>query len=191
MHFTDEQCQAIPGKLLLSCEEKRAQIKEWDLEVWSAFAPPASREIPKEKKSTIEYLCFCPHCAEDQTKMHKKKRGGIHDLTAWVFHHANGDGLGFYCASCKTKHPRVYEFLGGAGAEAAEEYAEKRLEIDAVGKGWYCPTPQRKREEQEKIKRAKAAQHKADYERRRRENQAAYSLREQAAPTAEESTTPK
>jgi len=191
MHFTDGQRQAIPGKRLLSCEEKRAQIKEWDLEVWSAFAPPASREVPKEKKSTIEYLCFCPHCAEDQTKKHKKKRGGIHDLTAWVFHHANGDGLGFYCASCKTKHPRVYEFLGGAGAEAAEEYAEKRLEIDAVGKGWYCPAPQRHKRQQEQEKRDRAAKYKERDARRKRENQIAYALREQEElKTAEPRTQP-
>ena len=53
--------------------------------------------------------------------------------------------------------------------------------INAVGKGWYCPNPQRKQQEEGNAKRAMAAQHKADYERRRRENKAAYSLREQAA----------
>ena len=103
-----------------------------------------------------------------------------HNLTGLVYKHSNGDGLGYKCLSCGVTQPIVFRFLGGAGARAAEEYAEKRLEIDAVGKGWYCPNPQRKQQEEDNTKRARAAQHKADYERRRRKNKAAYSLREQA-----------
>ena len=57
----------------------------------------------------------------------------------WTGHkHSNGDGLGYKCLSCGVAQPIVFRFIGGAGARAAEEYAEKRLEIDAVGKGWYC-----------------------------------------------------
>ena len=175
MDLTDRQKQVISGKRLLTDREKRAQIKKWDLEVWTAFAPPITGDV----REAIEYHCICPHCSHEKSKKKDKQR--THNLTAWVFHHANGDGLGFYCAACKKKHPRVFKFLGGAGAKAAEEYAEKRLEIDAVGKGWYCPSPQRKKQEQAQAKRARAAQHRADYERQKRKNQAAKSFTDQAA----------
>ena len=176
MHLTDRERRAISSRNTLTDQEKRAKIKEWDLEVWTAFAPPEDRKIPEEKKSTMEYMCFCPYCAVDAKKMHKKKRGGVHDITAWIFHHANGDGLGFYCASCKTKHPTVYEFLG-KGSPAAEEYAWNRFEIDAVGQGWYCPHPQRWAEISALAGKRRAAKYKADDERKRRENKIAYDLR--------------
>ena len=181
MDLTDRQKQVISGKRLLTDREKRAQIKKWDLEVWTAFAPPITGDV----REAIEYHCICPHCSHEKSKKKDKQR--THNLTAWVFHHANGDGLGFYCAACKKKHPRVFKFLGGAGAKAAEEYAEKRLEIDAVGRGWYCPNPQRK----ERDKRSRAAQHKAADERRKKENKVAYALREQEALKAAEPQTPQ
>ena len=153
-------------------QAKRQQIKEWDLEVWTTFAP----RVVGDEKATIEYRCICPYCSKEKSKKSNQKR--THNLTAWVFHHTNGDGLGFYCASCKRKHPRVYEFLG-KGSAAAEEYAEKRLEIDAVGQGWYCPYPQRWKEISELAHKRRAAKYKADYERKRRENKVAYALREE------------
>ena len=78
----------------------------------------------------------------------------------------------------RVLHRRVSELLGGAGSAAAEEYAWKRFEIDAVGKGWYCPYPQRWKQEQEQLKRDRAAKYKADDERRKREHKVAYDLRE-------------
>ena len=38
MDLTDRQKQVISVKRLLSNREKRAQIKEWDLEVWTEAA---------------------------------------------------------------------------------------------------------------------------------------------------------
>ena len=161
-------------------QQKQDKVRELDLEVWSSFAP----KIRAHEKCPDSYWCYCPLCA-------KGKKKDIHNLTGLVYKHSNGDGLGYKCLACGAAQPRVFSFLGGAGARAAEDYAEKRLEIDAVGKGWYCPTPQRKRAEEEKTKRAKAAQHKADYERRRKENKAAYSLREQATLKKTDCNTPK
>ena len=163
-----------------TARQKQDKVRELDLEVWAAFAP----EVRTHEKCPDSYWCYRPLCA-------KGKKKDTHNLTGLVYKHSNGDGLGYKCLACGAAQPRVFGFLGGAGARAAEEYAEKRLEINAVGKGWYCPIPQRKREEQEKIKRTKAAQHKADYERRRLANQAAYSLLEQAAPTGEKTVKPK
>ena len=84
----------------------------------------------------FEYLC-CLYC-------NKGKKKDNHNLTGLVYKHCNGDGLGYKCLSCGAAQPRVFRFLSGSGARAAEEYVEKRLEIDAVGKGWYCPNPHRK-----------------------------------------------
>ena len=151
-------------------QEKRKQINEWDLEVWTAFVP----KIKTHEKNSDAYWCYCPHCEKG------KKKTGIHNLTALVYPHSNGDGLGFACKACGTKHPRVYAFLG-KGSAAAEEYAEKRLEIGAVGQGWYCPAPQRHKQQKEQEKRDRAAKYKADYERKRRENKVAYDLRNSQA----------
>ena len=169
MHLTDRERQAISSKEILTVQAKKARIKEWDLEVWTAFTP----KVKAHEKNSDAYWCYCPHCEKG------KKKTGIHNLTALVYPHSNGDGLGFACKACGTKHPRVYAFLGKGSA--AEEYAEKRLEIGAVGKGWYCPAPQRHKQQQEQEKRYRAAKYKADYERNRQEKKVAYALREQAA----------
>ncbi|EHA60141.1 hypothetical protein Syn8016DRAFT_2523 [Synechococcus sp. WH 8016] len=186
MDLTDKERQAITGKHNLADQEKRVKIKQLDLEVWTAFAPKKA----EHNNSSIEYRCFCPYCAEDSKKKHKKERGGGHDLTAWVFQHANGDGLSFKCFACGTKHDRVFEFLGGAGSTAAENYAWKRFAIGAVGHGWYCPYPQRWKQEQEQAKRDRATHHKAKDERLKKEHQIAYALREQEALKAAEPRTP-
>ena len=108
----------------------------------------------------------------------KGKKEGTHNLTGLVYEHSKGDGLGFKCFACGTRHPRVYEFLG-KGSPAAEEYAWKRFEIDAVGKGWYCPHPKRWMEISDLARQRKAAHHKAKDARRKKENQIRYALREQ------------
>ena len=160
-------------------QAKKKQIKEWDLEVWTAFTP----KVKAHEKNSDAYWCYCPHCEKG------KKKTGIHNLTALVYPHSNGDGLGFACKACGTRHPRVYAFLG-KGSAAAEEYAEKRLEIGAVGKGWYCPAPQRHKQQKEQEKRDRAAKYKADYERKRREHKVAYALREQEELKAAEPKSP-
>ena len=165
MHLTDRERRAISRRNTLTDQAKRARIKEWDLEVWTAFTP----KVKAHEKNSDAYWCYCPHCKKG------KKKNGIHNLTALVYPHSNGDGLGFACKACGTRHPRVYEFLG-KGSAAAEEYAWKRFEIDAVGKGWYCPYPQRWKEISELAGKRRAAKYKADYERKRRENKACYSL---------------
>ena len=150
--------------------QKQDRIRILDLEVWNTFAP----KVRAHEKCPDSYWCYCPYCD-------KGKKKDTHNLTGLVYKHSNGDGLGYKCLSCGVAQPIVFRFLGGAGARAAEEYAEKRLEIDAVGKGWYCPSPQRKKQEQAQAKRARAAQHRADYERQKRKNQAAKSFTDQAA----------
>ena len=173
MNLTDRERQAITSKHNLTEQEKRLKIKELDLEVWTAFIPPVSGY----EEATIEYRCICPYCSLEKSK--KSDQNRTHNLTAWVFHPVNGDGLGFYCAACKTRHPRVFEFLGGAGSPAAEEYAWKRFEIDAVGQGWYCPHPQRWKEISEQVSKNRAAKYKAEADRRKKEHQIAYALREE------------
>ena len=167
MHLTDRERQAISSKETLTDQAKRARIKEWDLEVWTAFTP----KVKAHQKNSDAYWCYCPHCEKG------KKKTGIHNLTGLVYPHSNGDGLGFACKACGTKHPRVYEFLG-KGSAAAEEYAWNRFEIDAVGKGWYCPHTQRWKEISELAGKRRAAKYKADYERKRRENKIRYMLKE-------------
>ena len=179
MHLTDRERRAISSKKTLSDPEKREKVKEWDLEVWTGFAP----KVKAHKKNSDAYWCYCPHCEKG------KKKTGIHNLTGLVYPHSNGDGLGFACKACGTKHPRVYAFLG-KGSAAAEEYAWKRFEIDAVGKGWYCPHPQRWLEISELAGKRRAAKYKADYERKKREHKVAYALREQAALREAEPQTP-
>lgn len=169
MHLTGRERQAISNKKTLTDQAKRAKIQEWDLEVLTAFTP----KVKAHEKNSDAYWCYCPHCEKG------KKKTGIHNLTGLVYPHSNGDGLGFACKACGAKHPRVYELLG-KGSAAAEEYAEKRLEIDAVGRGWYCPAPLRHKQEQEQEKRSKAAHYKANYERQKRENKVAYDLRNNA-----------
>ena len=169
MDLTDRQKQVISVKRLLSDREKRAQIKEWDLEEWTEVT--GNRKAHKDIKGA--YWCSCPNCG-------KGTKEGTHYLTGLIYEHRNGDGMGFKCYACKTDHPRVYEFLG-KGSPAAEEYAWKRFEIDAVGKGWYCPHPQRWLEISELDRRRKAALHKERDARCKRENKIAYALREQAA----------
>ena len=166
MDLTDRQKQAISSKRLLSDREKRAQIKKFDLEVWTEFT--GNLKAHKEIKNA--YWCSCPNCG-------KGKKKGTHNLTGLIYEHRNGDGMGFKCFACKAKHPRVYEFLG-KGSAAAEEYAWSRFEIDAVGKGWYCPHPQRWKEISELAGKRRAAKYKADYERKRQENKVAYALGE-------------
>ena len=156
---------ALNNKLLTE-QDKKLLIQKIDLKIWSTFAP----KVKTHEKNSDAYWCYCPHCEKG------KKKTGIHNLTGLVYPHSNGDGLGFACKACGTKHPRVYAFLG-KGSAAAEEYAEKRLEIGAVGKGWYCPAPQRHKQQKEQKKRDRAAKYKADYERKRRENKVAYDLR--------------
>lgn len=178
MDLTDRQNQVISGKRVLSDREKRAQIKSLDLEVWT--------EVTGNRKAhdriNNAYWCSCPNCGKRQKK-------GTHNLTGLIYEHRNGDGMGFKCFACKAEHPRVYAFLG-KGSAAAEEYAEKRLEIDAVGKGWYCPAPQRHKQQQEQEKRDRAAKYKADYERKKREHKVAYTLREQEELRDAEPRTP-
>ena len=169
MDLTDKQKQVVSVKRLLSDREKRAQIKEWDLEEWTEVT--GNRKAHKDIKGA--YWCSCPNCG-------KGTKEGTHYLTGLIYEHRNGDGMGFKCYACKTDHPRVYEFLG-KGSPAAEEYAWKRFEIDAVGKGWYCPHPQRWLEISELDRRRKAALHKERDARCKRENKIAYALREQAA----------
>lgn len=82
-------------------------------------------------------------------------------------------------------HRRVFEFLGGAGSAAAEEYAWNRFEIDAVGQGWYCPYPQRWKEISEQVSKNRAAKYKAEADRRKKENKIVYALREQEALKAQ------
>ena len=178
MDLTDRQKQVISVKRLLSDREKRAQIKEWDLEVWTEVT--GNRKAHKDIKGA--YWCSCPNCG-------KGKKKGTHNLTGLIYEHRNGDGMGFKCFACKAEHPRVYAFLG-KGSAAAEEYAEKRLEIGAVGKGWYCPAPQRHKQQQEQEKQSRAAHHKAKDARSKRENQIAYALREQEELKAAEPKTP-
>jgi len=177
MHLTDRERQVISSKYALTDQDKRNIIRKWDLEVWTAFAP----KVKAHKKNSNAYWCYCPHCE-------KGKKKGTHNLTGLVYPHSNGDGLGFACKACGTKHPRVYKFLG-TGSAAAEQYAEKRLEIGAVGKGWYCPAPQRHKQEQEQEKRSRAAKYRAETEQCKRENQIAYALREQEALKAAEPKT--
>ena len=184
MHLTDTEKRAISSKKTFTDQEKRGRVRELDLEVWNSFATP----LAKHDKPTIAYRCLCPYCSLEKPK--KNKQSQTHNLTAWVYHHTNGDGLGFYCAACKAKHPRVYDFLG-KGSAAAEEYAWKRFEIDAVGKGWYCPYPQRWKEISALNRQRKAAQYKAKDALRKRENQIAYALREkEALKAAKPRTTP-
>ena len=132
MDLTDRQKQVISNKRLLSDRKKREQIKKFDLEVWTEF----TGNLKAQKEIKNAYYCSCPNCKKGNKK-------GSHNLTGLIYEHRNGDGMGFKCFACKTEHLRVFKFLGGAGAKAAEEYAEKRLEIGAVGQGWYCPAPQR------------------------------------------------
>jgi hypothetical protein len=179
MNFTDRERQAITSKHNLTEQEKKVKIKELDLEVWTAFVP----KVKAHEKIKNAYWCSCPHCE-------KGKKKGTHNLTGLVYEHANGDGLGFVCKACGTKHPRVFELLGGAGSAAAEEYAWNRFEIDAVGQGWYCPHPQRWKEISKKVSENRAAKFKAETDRRKRENQIAYALREQKALEAAEPRTP-
>ena len=178
MDLTDRQKQVISGKGLLSDREKRAQIKKLELEIWT--------EVTGNRKAhdriNNAYWCSCPNCG-------KGKKKGTHNLTGLIYEHKNGDGMGFKCFACKTERPRVYEFLG-KGSAAAEEYAWKRFEIDAVGKGWYCPHPQRWKEISELNRKRKAAHHKERDARRKREHQIAYALREQEALKAAEPQTP-
>ena len=168
MDLTNKERQAITSKHNLSDEQKRAKIKELDLEVWTKFAP----KVKAHEKNSNTYWCYCPCCG-------KGKKKDLHNLTGLVYEHSNGDGLGFKCFACKTKHNRVFEFLGGAGSPAAEEYAWKRFAIDAVGKGWYCPYPHRWKEISEQVRKNRAAKHKAKDERLKKEHQIAYTLREE------------
>ena len=151
----------------LSDRDKSKLIEELDLEVWSTFA----MQVKPGTRPGIVYHCYCPHCQADQKKIEKT----THNVTAFVYRHhkgwgAQGDGLGFFCAACGTKHPRVYEFLGGEGSIAAEEYAWKRFEADCVGKGWYCPYPKRWKELSEQAVKARAAKYRAEYEQRKQTN---------------------
>ena len=173
---------------LISDQDKRQLIEKLDLDIWSAFAP----EVKPGNRSGILYHCYCPYCHTTPKKQEKTS----HNLTAVVYRHQKGwgeqgDGLGFFCASCGTKHPRVYTFLGGEGSPAAEEYAWKRFEAECVGKGWYCPHPERWKELSELDKQRKAANHKSEAERRKRENQVAYALCAQEALKAATPITPK
>jgi len=159
---------------LLSDYEKRKLIEKIDLEIWSAFAP----QVVAGSSPGIVYRCYCPHCQA----VSKKTQKNAHNLTAVVYRHQKGwgeqgDGLGFSCVACGVKHPRVFQFLGGAGSAAAEEYAEKRLEIDAAGKGWYCPSPQRWKQDQEQKKRLRAAEYREEAERRKSQNKIINDLR--------------
>jgi len=178
MHLTDRERQAISSKETLTDQAKRARIKELDLEVWTPST--SNRKAHEDIKNA--YWCSCPNCG-------KGKKKGTHNLTGLIYEHRNGDGMGFKCFACKAKHPRVYEFLGKGSAEA-EEYAWKRFEIDAVGKDWYCPYPQRWKEISELNRKRKAAHHKERDARRKREHQIAYALREQEALKAAEPQTP-
>ncbi len=152
---------------LLSDRKKRELIEKLDLEVWTKFAP----EVSRGDRPGILYRCYCPYCQATPKKQQKTS----HNLTAVVYQHqkgwgAQGDGLGFYCASCRTKHPRVYAFLGGEGSPAAEEYAWKRFEADCVGKGWYCPYPQRWKELSDQAVKERAEKYRAEYEHKRQTN---------------------
>lgn len=179
MNFTDRERQAITTKHNLTEQEKKVKIKELDLEVWTAFVP----KVKAHEKIKNAYWCSCPHCEKGTKK-------GTHNLTGLIYEHSKGDGLGFKCFACKTKHNRVFEFLGGAGSPAAEEYAWKRFAIDAVGKGWYCPYPQRWKEISEQVSKNRAAKYKAEADRRKKENKIVYALREQEALKAAEPRTP-
>ncbi len=179
MNLTNRERQAIANKHNLTDQGKKVKIKELDLEVWKAF----TSKVKAHENNSNAYWCYCPYCE-------KGKKEGTHNLTGLVYEHANGDGLGFACKACGTKHPRVFELLGGAGSAAAEEYAWNRFEIDAVGKGWYCPYPQRWKEISEQVRKNRAAKHKAKDERRKKEHQIAYALREQEALKAAEPKTP-
>jgi hypothetical protein len=152
---------------LLSDREKRGLIEKLDLEIWTRFAPQVS---PGDRPGIL-YRCYCPYCQATP----KKRRKTTHNLTAVVYRNQGGwgqqgDGLGFYCASCRTKHPRVYAFLGGEGAPEAEAYAWKRFEADCVGKGWFCPYPQRWKELSDQAVKARAEKYREDYEQRRKTN---------------------
>jgi hypothetical protein len=152
---------------LLSDYDKRKLIEKLDLEIWSAFAP----EVKPGTRPGIVYHCYCPYCQIKQ----KKIKETTHNLTAVVYRNQGGwgqqgDGFGFFCASCDTKHPRVYAFLGGEGSPAAEEYAWKRFEAECVGKGWYCPYPKRWKELSDQAVKARAEKYRADYEQRRKSN---------------------
>ena len=168
MHLADRERRAISSRNTLTDQEKRQKIREWDLDVWTEFSP----KVKAHEKNSDAYWCYCPHCEKGE------KKTGIHNVTGLVYPHSNGDGLGFACKACGTKHPRVYEYLG-KGSARAEEYAWKRFEIDAVGKSWYCPYPQRWKEISELAGKRRAEQYKADYERKRRENKVAYELHEE------------
>lgn len=101
MNFTDRERQAITNKHNLTDQEKKVKIKELDLEVWKAFTP----KFKAHEKIKNAYWCYCPCCG-------KGKKKDLHNLTGLVYEHSNGDGLGFKCFACKTKHNRVFEFLG-------------------------------------------------------------------------------
>ena len=164
MHLADRERRALSSRNTLTDQEKRQKIKEWDLDMWTEF----TGNLKAHKDIKNAHWCSCPNCKKGNKK-------GSHNLTGLIYEHRNGDGMGFKCYACKTEHPRVYAFLG-KGSSAAEEYAWKRFEIDAVGKGWYCPHPQRWKEISELAGKRRTEQYKADYERKRRENKACYSL---------------
>ena len=46
-------------------QEKRKQIKEWDLEVWTAFAP----KVKAHEKNSDAYWCYCPHCEKGKRRL--------------------------------------------------------------------------------------------------------------------------
>ena len=168
MDLTDKERQAIKNKHNLTDPEKILTIKELDLEVWKAFVP----RVKAHEKNSNTYWCYCPYCEKG------KKKESVYNHTGLVYEHANGDGLGFACKACGTKHPRVYKFLC-EGSAASEEYAWKRFAIDAVGKGWYCPYQQRWKDISEKVRKNRAAKHKAKDERLKKEHQIAHTLREE------------
>lgn len=164
MHFTDRELRVLSSKNNPTDQEKRIEIKRLDLQVWEGFAP----KVKAHKNSPSSYWCYCPYCE-------KGRKQGAHNITGLVYEHPNGDGLGFSCVACGAKHPRVYEFLG-KGSAAAEEYAWKRFEIDAVGKGWYCPHPQRWKQEQQQAKRERAIRYKIEYDKKKIENKSLHAL---------------
>jgi len=168
MDLTNKERRAISSRHNLTDREKKVKIKALDLEVWTAFAP----KVKAHKEIKNAYWCYCPYCE-------KGKKKGTHNLTGLIYEHTNGDGLGFACKACGEQHPRVFELLGGAGSAAAEEYAWNRFEIDAVGQGWYCPYPQRWKEISEQVSKNRAAKYKAEADRRKKEHQIAYALREE------------
>ena len=173
MYLTGRKRRAISSRNTLTDQEKRQKIKEWDLDVWTEF----TGNLKAHKDIKNAHWCSCPNCK-------KGNKQGSHNLTGLIYEHRNGDGMGFKCFACKAKHPRVYEYLG-KGSARAEGYAWRRFEIDAVGKGWYCPYPQRWKEISELAGKRRAEQYKADYERKRREHKVAYDLRNNAQAYSE------